>query len=343
MHIASIGIDLGKNTFHLVGLGERNKILLRKKLSRAQLLAYTANVPTSLVGLEACSGAHFLGARLREQGHDVRLIPAQFIKPYRKSNKNDFIDAEAIAEAVGKENMRFVPIKSEEQLDVQALHRVRDRLVQGRTALINEIRGFLLERGMTFAVRPTQLRKKLPEVIEDAEQNLSSRLRWLLERLWLEWKQVDHDIQAITEEIERISEENALCRRLRQIPGFGPLVASATVAAIGNGAAFRRGRDFAAWLGVVPRQYSTGGKQKLLGISKRGNVYLRRMLIHGARAVLFRIRYDTAGFGQWVQRLAQRAPRNKVVVAIANKLARMAWAVLSSGREYRHPPLQLAA
>jgi transposase len=343
MHIASIGIDLGKNTFHLVALGERNQTLLRKKLSRVQLLAYTANVPASLVGLEACSGAHFLGARLREQGHDVRLIPAQFIKPYRKSNKNDFIDAEAIAEAVGKENMRFVPIKTQEQLDVQALHRVRDRLVQGRTALINEIRGFLLERGMTFAVRPTQLRKKLPEVIEDAEQNLSSRLRWLLERLWLEWKQVDHDVQAITEEIERISEENALCRRLRQIPGFGPLVSSATVAAIGNGSAFRRGRDFAAWVGVVPRQYSTGGKQKLLGISKRGNIYLRRMLIHGARAVLFRIKYDTGGFGQWVHRLAQRAPHNKVVVAIANKLARMAWAVLSSGQDYRHPPLQLPA
>jgi len=343
MHIASIGIDLGKTTFHLVALGERNKILLRKKLSRAQLLAYTANLPLSLVGLEACSGAHFLGARLREQGHDVRLIPAQFIKPYRKSNKNDFIDAEAIAEAVGKENMRFVPIKSEEQLDVQAMHRVRDRLVQRRTALINEIRGFLLERGMTFAVRPTQLRKKLPDVIEDAEQNLSSRLRWLLERLWLEWKQVDHDIQTVTEEIERLSEANALCRRLRQIPGFGPLVSSATVAAIGNGAAFRRGRDFAAWVGIVPKQYSTGGKQKLLGISKRGNIYLRRMLIHGARAVLFRIKYDTAGFGQWVQRLAQRAPRNKVVVAIANKLARMAWAVLSSGRDYRHQPLQVAA
>jgi transposase len=343
MHIASIGIDLGKTTFHLVILGERSKVLLRKKCSRAQLLAYTANLPSSQVGLEACSGAHFLGTRLREQGHNVRLIPAQFIKPYRKSNKNDFLDAEAIAEAAGKENMRFVPIKSEEQLDMQAMHRVRDRLVQRRTALINEIRGFLLERGMTFAVRPTQLRKKLPDVIEDAEQNLSSRLRWLLQRLWLEWKQIDHDVQVITEEIERISEENALCRRLRQIPGFGPLVSSAIVAAIGNGAAFRRGRDFAAWLGVVPKQYSTGGKQKLLGISKRGNIYLRRMLIHGARAVLFRIKYDTAGFGQWVHQLAQRAPRNKVVVAIANKLARMAWAVLSSGRDYRHQPLQLAA
>jgi transposase len=220
------------------------------------------------------------------------------------------------------------------------MHRVRDRLVQRRTALINQIRGFLLERGITFAADPIRLRKNLPAVIEDAEQNLSSRLRWLLERLWQEWKQLEIDVKAVTEEIESISKDNALCRRLLQIPGFGPLVSTATVAAIGNGAAFRRGRDFAAWVGIVPRQYSTGGKQKLFGISKRGNIYLRRMLIHGARAVLFRIKYDTGGFGQWVHRLAQRAPRNKVVVAIANKLARMAWAVLSSGKQYRHQPLQ---
>ena len=343
MHIASIGIDLGKTTFHLVALGERNKVLVRKKFSRAQLLAYTANLQKSLIGLEACAGAHFMGAALREQGHDVRLIPAQFIKPYRKSNKNDFIDAEAIAEAVAKENMRFVQIKTEEQLDVQAMHRVRDRLVQSRTALINQIRGFLLERGITFAADPIHLRKNLPIVIEDADQNLSSHLRSLLERLWQEWKQLEIDVKAITEEIERVSQENALCRRLLQIPGFGPLVSTATVAAIGNGAAFRRGRDFAAWVGIVPRQYSTGGEQKLFGISKRGNVYLRRMLIHGARAVLFRVKYDTGGFGQWVHRLAQRAPRNKVVVAIANKLARMAWAVLSSGKQYRHQPLQPVA
>src|SRR6476646_3004011 len=191
MHIASVGIDLGKNTFHLVALGERSKILLRKKFSRAQLLAYTANLPSSLIGLEAGAGAHGLASVLREQGHQVRLIPAQFVKPYRKSNKNDFLDAEAIAEAVTKENMRFVPIKTEEQLDVQAMHRVRDRLVQRRTALINEIRGFLLERGITFAVRPIHLRKNLLAVIEDAEQNLSSRLRWLLERLWQEWKQLE--------------------------------------------------------------------------------------------------------------------------------------------------------
>jgi len=284
-----------------------------------------------------------MGAALREKGHQVRLIPAQFVKPYRKSNKNDFIDAEAIAEAVTKENMRFVQIKTQEQLDWQAMHRVRDRLVRRRTALINEIRGFLLERGITFAAEAMHLRKNLPAVIEDAEQNLSSRLRWLLERMWQEWKQIEVDIKAITDEIERISNEDALCRRLRQIPGFGPLVSTATVAAIGNGAAFRRGRDFAAWVGVVPRQYSTGGKQKLFGISKRGNIYLRRMLIHGARAVLFRVKYDSGGFGQWVHRLAARAPRNKVIVAIANKLARIAWAVLSSGKDYRHQPLPLAA
>jgi transposase len=269
----------------------------------------------------------------------VRLIPAQFVKPYRKSNQNDFIDAEAIAEAVTKQNMRFVQIKRQEQLDWQAMHRVRDRLVQRRTALINQIRGFLLERGLTFAARPIYLRKNLPTVIEDAEQNLSSHLRWRLDRLWQEWKQTETEIEVITDEIERISNEDARCRQLRQIPGFGPLVSTATVAAIGNGSAFGRGRDFAAWVGVVPRQYSTGGKQKLYGISKRGNIYLRRMLIHGARAVLFRVKYDTGGFGQWVHRLAQRAPSNKVVVAIANKLARIAWAVLSSGQEYRHQPL----
>src|SRR5258708_34188002 len=286
MHITSIGIDLGKTTFHLVALGEHSKVLVRKKFSRAQLLAYTANLPSSLIGLEACAGAHFMGARLREQGHEVRLIPAQFVKPYRKSNKNDFIDGEAIGEAVTKQNMRFAQLKTEEQLDVQAMHRVRDRLVQRRTALINEILGFLLERGIAFAATPIHLRKNLPGVMEDAEQNLSPRLRWLLERLWQEGKQLEIDIQAITDEIERISKENALCRRLRQIPGFGPLGSTATAAAIRNGAAFHRGRDFAAWVGVVPRQYSTGGKQKLFGISNRGNVYLRPMLIHVALALL---------------------------------------------------------
>ena len=269
--------------------------------------------------------------------------PCPVRKTLPKVEQDEFLDAEAITEAVTKENMRFVQIKSQDQLDLQAMHRVRDRLVQRRTALINEIRGFLLERGIIFAAHPIHLRNNLPGVIEDAEQNLSPRLRWLLDRLWQEWKQIESDVQAISQEIERISDEDVRCRQLRQIPGFGPLVSTATVAAIGNGAAFRRGRDFAAWVGVVPRQYSTGGNARLYGISKRGNIYLRRMLIHGARAVLFRIKHDTGGFGQWVHRLAQRAPRNKVIVAIANKLARIAWAVLSSGKDYRHQPLRPAA
>jgi transposase len=335
MHIASIGIDLGKTTFHLVALDEHGKTVLKKSLSRTQLLHYTAKLETALIGIEACSGAHFLGAALREQGHDIRLIPAQFVKPFLKSNKNDFLDAEAIAEAVTRKNMRFVPIKTDDQLDLQALHRVRERLVQRRTALINQIRGFLLERGIAFAKGPANLRKNMAATLEDAEQNLTPRMRRLLDRLWQEWKQLQTDIEEVSAEIDTIASEDAACCRLRQIPGVGPLVSTATVAAIGNGAAFHKGREFAAWLGLVPRQHSTGGKPRLLGISKRGSAYLRRLFVHGARAVLLCVKYDTGALGQWAQQLALRAPRNKVIVAVANKLARIAWAVLSSGNEYR--------
>jgi len=336
MNIASIGIDLGKTTFHLVALDDHGNIIIRKKFSRKQLLAYTANLPSSLVGIEACSGAHFIGARLRDQDHQVRLIPAQFVKPFVKSNKNDFIDAEAIAEAVSRQNMRFVPIKTDDQLDLQALHRVRDRLVHRRTAVINQIRGFLLERGITFAKGPANLRNRMPDIVEDADANLTPRMRTLLDRLWQEWKQLESGIETASNEIEQIASQDEACQRLRQIPGVGPLVSTATVAAIGNGAAFRKGREFAAWLGLVPRQYSTGGKTRLYGISKRGNTYLRRMFIHGARAVLMRVKYDTAGLGQWVHQLEARTTRNKVIVALANKLARIAWAVLFKGEAYRH-------
>ena len=336
MHISSVGIDLGKTTFHLVALDEHSKVVIRKKFSRKQLLTYTANLQSSLIGVEACSGAHFIGARLRDQGHQVRLIPAQFVKPFVKSNKNDFIDAEAIAEAVSRQNMRFVPIKTDDQLDLQALHRVRDRLVHRRTAVINQIRGFLLERGITFAKGPANLRNRMPDIVEDADANLTPRMRTLLDRLWQEWKQLESGIETASNEIEQIASQDEACQRLRQIPGVGPLVSTATVAAIGNGAAFRKGREFAAWLGLVPRQYSTGGKTRLYGISKRGNTYLRRMFIHGARAVLMRVKYDTAGLGQWVHQLEARTTRNKVIVALANKLARIAWAVLFKGEAYRH-------
>lgn len=335
MHIASVGIDLGKTTFHLVALDDYGNVVIKKKFSRKQLLAYTANLPSALIGIEACSGAHFVGAALRDQGHEVRLIPAQFVKPFLKSNKNDFLDAEAIAEAVARKNMRFVPIKTADQLDLQALHRVRDRLVHRRTALINQIRGFLLERGITFAKGPANLRNQMPALLEDAEQNLTPRMRSLLDHLWQEWKVLNSDIERVSDGIDAIACQDAACQRLRQIPGVGPLVSTATVAAIGNGAAFRKGREFAAWLGLIPRQHSTGGKARLLGISKRGSIYLRRMFIHGARAVLLRVKYDTGRLGQWARQLELRAPRNKVVVALANKLARIAWAVLSTGNEYR--------
>ena len=336
MQIVSIGIDLGKTTFHLVALDNHGSILIRKKFSRKQLLAYTANLPSSLIGIEACSGAHFIGAALRDQGHDVRLIPAQFVKPFLKSNKNDFLDAEAIAEAVGRKNMRFVPIKTDDQLDLQALHRVRDRLVHRRTAVINQTRGFLLERGITFAKGPANLRRQMPLILEDAEPNLTARMRNLLDRLWQEWKSLNPEIEGISQEIDRIAGQDAGCQRLRRIPGVGPLVATATVAAIGNGTAFRKGREFAAWLGLIPRQHSTGGKARLLGISKRGSIYLRRMFIHGARAMLLRVKYDTGRFGEWARQLELRVPRNKAVVAVANKLARIAWAVLATGNEYRN-------
>ena len=335
MQIRSVGIDLGKTTFHLVALGAAGKVLVRKKFTQRQLLTYTANLQTSLIGLEACSGAHFLGRVLRKQGHDVRLIAAQFVKPFVKSNKNDFVDAEAIAEAVERKNMRFVPIKTDDQLDLQAIHRVRDRLISRRTAVINQLRAFLLERGLVFAKTPAKLRAAMSDILENAEADLTPQMRNLIDLLWGEWKTVEQQIEVLRLELERISAADAGCTRIRQIPGIGPIVATAIVAAIGNGAAFHKGREFAAWLGLVPRQYSTGGKTKLLGISKRGNVYLRKILIHGARAAVLRIKRDRSSIGAWMDALDARAPKNVVVVATANKLARIAWAVLSSGEDYR--------
>jgi transposase len=335
MQIYSVGIDLGNTTFHLVALGAAGEVLVRKKFTQRQLLTYTANMQTSLIGLEACSGAHFLGRVLRKQGHDVRLIAAQFVKPFVKSNKNDFVDAEAIAEAVERKNMRFVPIKTDDQLDLQAIHRVRDRLISRRTAVINQLRAFLLERGLVFAKTPAKLRAAMSDILENAEADLTPQMRNLIDLLWGEWKTVEQQIEVLSLELERISAADAGCTRIRQIPGIGPIVATAIVAAIGNGAAFHKGREFAAWLGLVPRQYSTGGKAKLLGISKRGNVYLRKILIHGARAAVLRIKRDRSSIGAWMDALDARAPKNVVVVATANKLARIAWAVLSSGEDYR--------
>ncbi len=335
MQIRSVGIDLGKTTFHLVALDDNGKVLLKKKFTQKQLITFTANLQTSLIGMEACGGAHFLGRALRAQGHDVKLIPAQFVKPFVKSNKNDFLDAEAIAEAVDRQNMRFVPIKTDDQLDLQALHRVRDRLIARRTSVINQLRAFLLERGLVFAKSPAKLRERMPEILENADEDLTPSMRNLLALLWNEWKDLELQIEEMNDEVERIASSDAACMRLRQIPGIGPLVATAIVAAIGNGAAFHKGREFAAWLGIVPRQYSTGGKARLYGISKRGNNYLRKILIHGARAVVLRSKRERIAMGAWMTALEARAPRNVLIVATANKLARIAWAVLSSGQDYR--------
>jgi transposase len=343
MQIRSVGIDLGKTTFHLVALGDNGKVLLKKKFTQKQLITFTANLQTSLIGMEACSGAHFLGRALRAQGHDVKLIPAQFVKPFVKSNKNDFIDAEAIAEAVDRQNMRFVPIKTDDQLDLQALHRVRDRLITRRTSVINQLRAFLLERGLVFAKSPARLRERMPEILENADEDLTPRMRNLLALLWNEWKDLELQIAEMNDEVEQIASSDAACVRLRQIPGIGPLVATAIVAAIGNGAAFHKGREFAAWLGLVPKQYSTGGKAKLYGISKRGNNYLRKILIHGARAVVLRSKRERIAMGSWLTALEARAPRNVLIVAAANKLARIAWAVLASGQDYRAVQESVAA
>jgi transposase len=342
MKISTIGIDLSKTSFHVIGLDARGEIVLRKKFSRKQLLHFTSNKQQMLIGMEACGGAHFLGRALRTQGHDARLMPAQFVKPFRKSNKNDYLDAEAIAEAVQRPTMRFVPIKTDNQLDLQALHRVRDRWVARRTAVMNQMRGFLLERGITIRKGPSHLSSQLQGLLEDADTPLSGRLRLLILELKHEWDELETRIEAANAELQQIAKQDDACCRLMEIPGFGPLVSTALVAAIGNGITFRKGRDLSAWLGLVPRQHSTGGKTRLLGISKRGNEYLRRMFLHGARSVVAQMGRNRSALGLWLADLSGRSHRNIAVVALANKMARTAWAILTNGTSYCAPALAAA-
>jgi transposase len=339
MEIHTIGIDLGKTVFHLVGLSPRGEVVVRKKCSRNQILRFTANLHACLIGMEACGGAHFLGRALREQGHDVRLMPAQYVKPYVKTNKNDFIDAEACAEAVARPCMRFVPIKTDDQLDLQSLHRVRERWVGRRTAVINQIRGLLLERGITIRKGRRYIEESLPRILEDAENKLSGALRVLLTQLQLEMQYLCRQIEECDKLILRIACDHEACRRLIAIPGIGPITATATIAAIGNGAAFKKGRGFAAWLGVVPGEHSTGGKQTLTGTSRRGNKYLRKLFVQGAHSVLLQKTKQSAGLSIWLAQLTSRKRIQVATVALANKMARMAWAVLFKGECYR-PPFQ---
>jgi transposase len=333
--IATIGIDLGKNTFHLVGLDRRGAIASQLKLSRGQLERRLANVPACLIGMEACSGSHHIGRQLTALGHDVRLIPAQYVKPFLKGHKNDYRDAEAIAEAVQRPTMRFVAIKTPEQMDLLALHRVRSRLVGQRTGLINQIRGFLIERGITVRQGVMPLRKALPDILGSNTQALSPRMVGLIADLAQDWRRLDERIETVSAEIEALARQDDSCQRLMTVPGVGPLISSAVVAAIGNGSGFKQGRDFAAWLGLVPKQESTGDRTILGKISKRGNKYLRTLFVQAAHVVLVR-RPGTAkrGLWPWIEQASRRLHRNMLAIALANKLARIAWAVLARGRAY---------
>lgn len=333
--IVTIGIDLGKNTFHVVGLDARGAIGLRKKQSRTQLEQSLANIPPCLIGMEACAGAHHIGRELEKLGHKVKLLPAQYVRPYLKGHKNDFRDAEAIAEAVQRPTMRFVPLKTPEQLDLQALHRVRSRLVTQRTAVINQIRGFLLERGLPVRQGAAALRLALPELLSMKSDRLSPQIIRLIEELAADWRYLDARVASITKEVDVLADQDAHCRRLMSAPGVGPIISSAMVAAIGTGDAFGKGRDFAAWLGLVPRQLSTGDRTILGRISKRGNSYLRTLFVQGARAVLLRRQtWPKHGFAAWLEGTSKRLHPNVLVVALAAKLARIAWSLLAKGHAY---------
>ena len=334
--IATIGIDIGKTIFHLVGLDQRGAIVLRIKLSRGQVERRLANVPRCLIGLEACSGAHHLGRRLEALGHDVRLMPAQYVKPFLKGHKNDYRDAEAIAEAVQRPTMPFVALKTPEPMDLLALHRVRSRLVSQRTGVINQIRSFLLERGITVRQGPAPLRQALPAILGSRSDVLSPRICRLVAELAADWRRLDERIAAVSAEIEALAEHDAHCQCLMTVPGVGALIASAMVAAIGTGAGFKQGRDFGAWLGLVPKQESTGDRTILGRISKRGNKYLRTLFVQAAHIVLVRRPHAARpGLWPWIEAAARRLHRNMLVIALANKLARIAWAVLARGHGYQ--------
>jgi transposase len=333
--VTTIGIDLGKNSFHLIGMNARGAIILRQKLLRGKLLERLTNMAPCLIGMEACAGAHHIARQLAALGHDVRVIPAKYVKPFLKGQKNDYRDAEAIAEAVQRPTMRFVPLKSDDQLDLQALHRVRSRLVGERTGVINQIRGFLLEHGITVGQGPAGLRQALPKILAQRTDALAPRMVHLIEALFDDWHRLDSRVDDITREIEQIARQDEGCRRLQGVPGIGPLTASAMVAAVGDGSAFAKGRDFSAWLGLVPKQISTGDRTILSGISRRGNRYLRTLFVQGARSVLLAMKnWPRHVFGRWLAATAPRLHRNVLAIALANKLARIAWAVLHNERGY---------
>jgi transposase len=341
--IAVVGVDIGKTTFHVIGLDHRGAVVLRQRWSRGQVEARFANMPPCLIGLEACVGAHHLSRKLRALGHDARLMPAKYVRPYSKGQKNDFRDAEAIAEAVQRPTMKFVATKTAEQLDLQALHRVRERLVSQRTGIINQIRAFLLERGIAVRQGRLFLRGELPSILAAPAEVLSPRMAQIIEELAADWRRLDERIERLSNEIELLAHNDAGCERLMSVPGIGPVISSAMVAAIGTGDTFSKGRDFAAWLGLVPRQMSTGDRTILGSISKRGNRYLRALFVQAAWVVLIRQKnWERHGLKRWIEAARKRLHHNVLAIALANKLARIAWSVLARGRGFE-PTFALAA
>lgn len=333
MKITTVGIDLAKSVMQVHGVDERGKTVLKKQLKRDQVTAFFANLPPCLIGMEACGSAHHWARKLGLFGHTVKLMAPQFVKPYVKTNKNDVADAEAICEAVARPTMRFVPIKNGEQQAVLALHRARQGFVKARTAQANQIRGLLAEYGIVIPQGIGHIAKRLPDILEDGENELPGVFRMLLQRLGEHLKELDRQVGELEVQIQTWHRENEASRKLARIPGIGPITASALVASIGEAKSFENSRQLAAWLGLVPRQHSTGGKQMLLGISKRGDTYLRTLLIHGARAVV-RVCERKPETDTWLRRLMGRRNKNVAAVALANKNARIAWALLRHDREY---------
>lgn len=338
MSIVIVGIDLGKNNCSIVGLDAGGTVVVRRRMRRDGVIAFAAKLEPCTMAMEACCGAHHMGRMLAELGQEVRLMSAEYVRPYMKAQKNDDRDAEAIAEAATRPTMRFVELKSEEQLDVQTLHRVRDRLIGERTSLTNQIRSPLLGRDHVAAQGHARLRLLLGQLLDCCTDALSSRIAFLLRDMRTRWEELDRRIAAFDTEFATMARTDDRARRLTSIPGIGALNATALVAAVGDGVTFDRGRDLAAWLGLVPRQATTGGRPKLLGITKRGSRYLRKMLIQGARSAMPTLARSDTAVGTWLRGLLARAHPNVVVVALAAKMARTVWALLRHGQDYSSEP-----
>lgn len=327
-----LAIDLGKQSFHIHGIGSEGEVI-SKKVTRSKLEAVVQELAPAIVAMEACASAHHWGRQFEARGYSVRLIHPRFVMPFVKGSKNDAVDAEAIHEAALRPTMRFVPVKTTEQQDLQMLHRTRDRLITQRTGLINHIRGLLGEYGVVIPVGAFRFRKDIRTAISEA--SLSTLAKQNFNALTGEFEALDKRITEIDRKLIAICRTDERCKRLTTLPGVGPVIATALVAAVDEGQHFASGRALAAWIGLVPRQYTTGGKPRLGGIGKRGNEYLRRQLIHGARSVLIRIAGRSDRRAKWAQDLLARAGHNKTLVAIANKTARIAWAVLRNGESYK--------